>query len=132
MLTSRHRRERLRWAHQHVHWTPDQLRAVLFTDESRFSLQSDSSHYLIWRESGTRYHPSNILERDAYGAGSVCVWGGISLGGRTDLRVVPRGTMNAQAYRDDILDAYVRPYAGAIGDDFLLQDDSARPRRTRR
>ncbi|GBM11377.1 hypothetical protein AVEN_13597-1 [Araneus ventricosus] len=74
-LASRHRRERLRWAHQHVIWTPDQWRiVVLFTDESRFSLQSDSRCYLIWREPGTRYHPSNIRERDAYGEGSVCVW----------------------------------------------------------
>ncbi|GBM43825.1 hypothetical protein AVEN_166223-1 [Araneus ventricosus] len=82
-------------------------------------------------EPGTRYLPSNIRERDAYGGGSVCVWGGISLGGRTDLHVFPRGTVNAQTYRDDILDAYVRPYAGAIVDDFLLQDDNARPRRAR-
>ncbi|KFM68882.1 hypothetical protein X975_02438, partial [Stegodyphus mimosarum] len=38
----------------------------------------------------------------------------------------PHGTMNAQAYRDDILDAYVKAYAGAIGHYFLLQDNSAR------
>ena len=86
---------------------------------------------MIWREPGTRYQPSNIRERDAYGRGSVCVWGGISLGGRTDLHVFPRGTVNAHVYRDDILDAYGRPYAGAIGDAFLLQDDNARPHRAR-
>ncbi|KFM63970.1 Transposable element Tcb2 transposase, partial [Stegodyphus mimosarum] len=39
--------------------------------------------------------------------------------------------MNAQVYRDDILDAYVCPFAGAIGDAFLLQDDNARPHRAR-
>ncbi|GBM65998.1 hypothetical protein AVEN_152202-1 [Araneus ventricosus] len=33
--------------------------------------------------------------------------------------------------RDDILDAYMRHYAGAIGDDFLLQDDNARSHRAR-
>ncbi|GBM32925.1 Transposable element Tcb1 transposase [Araneus ventricosus] len=130
-LTSRHGRERLRWAHQHVHWTPDHWRAILFTDESRLSLQSDSRCYLIWREPGTRYHPSNIRERDAYGGGRVCVWGGISLGGRTDLHVFPRGTVNAQAYTDDIRDSYVLSYAGAIGDYFLLQDDNARRHRAR-
>ncbi|GFW73626.1 hypothetical protein TNCV_1540811 [Trichonephila clavipes] len=32
---SRHRRERFQWARQHVHWTRDQWRAILFTDESR-------------------------------------------------------------------------------------------------
>ncbi|KFM74508.1 hypothetical protein X975_09401, partial [Stegodyphus mimosarum] len=56
-LMSRHRRDRLQWAQQHVHWTPDHWRAVLFMDESRFSLESDSRYYLIWREAGTHYHP---------------------------------------------------------------------------
>ncbi|GBO35448.1 hypothetical protein AVEN_160173-1 [Araneus ventricosus] len=119
IFVSRHRRGRLRWAQQHVHWTPDQWRTVLFTDESRFCLQSDSRRYLVWREPGTRYHPPNIR---AYGGGSVCVWGGIYLGGRTHLHVVPRRTVNAQAYRDYILHAYDILYAGAIGDDFLLQE----------
>ncbi|KFM62332.1 Transposable element Tcb1 transposase, partial [Stegodyphus mimosarum] len=127
-LLSRHRRDRLQWG-RHVHWTPDQWRAVFFTNESRFSLESDSRRYLIWREPGTHYHPSNICERYAYRRGSVCVWGSISLSGGTDLDVFPRGTMNDQVYRDDILDAYMRPYAGAISDAFLLQDDNARPHR---
>ncbi|KFM62725.1 Transposable element Tcb1 transposase, partial [Stegodyphus mimosarum] len=91
--------------------------------------ESASRRYLIWRETEIRCHPSDIRERDAYGRGSVCVWGSISLDGRTDLHVFPRGTVNGQVYRDDILDAYVRPYAGAIGDAFLLQDDKSRPHR---
>ncbi|GFV43396.1 transposable element Tc3 transposase [Trichonephila clavipes] len=37
---------------------------VLFTDESRFSLSSDSHRILIWRERGNSNHPSNIIERD--------------------------------------------------------------------
>ena len=49
------------------------------------------------------------------------------MGGRKDLHVFPMGTVNAEVYRDDILDAYVHPHAGAIGDVFLLQDDNARP-----
>ena len=38
-----------------------------------------------------------------------------------------RGTVNAQIYGNDILNTYVRIYAGEIGDVFLLQDDNARP-----
>ncbi|GFT79131.1 transposable element Tc1 transposase [Trichonephila clavipes] len=37
---------------------------LLFTDESRFSLSSDSHRILIWRQRGSRNHPSNIIERD--------------------------------------------------------------------
>ncbi|GFU93372.1 transposable element Tc1 transposase [Trichonephila clavipes] len=47
---------------------------VLFTDESRFSLSSDSHRILIWRERGSRNHPSNIIERDRHGGRGVLVW----------------------------------------------------------
>ncbi|KFM63265.1 Transposable element Tcb1 transposase, partial [Stegodyphus mimosarum] len=39
--------------------------------------------------------------------------------------------MSVQVYRDDILGVYVRPYARAISDDFLLQDDNTRLHRIR-
>ncbi|KFM71821.1 Transposable element Tc1 transposase, partial [Stegodyphus mimosarum] len=55
----------------------------------------------------------------------------IILDGRTDRHVFPRETMNGEVYRDYVLDSYVRPYAGPIGDPFLLQDDNARPHRLR-
>ncbi|GFU79110.1 transposable element Tc1 transposase [Trichonephila clavipes] len=42
--------------------------------ESRFSLSSDSHRILIWRERGSRNHPSNIIERDRYGGRGVLVW----------------------------------------------------------
>ncbi|GFW85520.1 transposable element Tc3 transposase [Trichonephila clavipes] len=65
---------------------------------SRFSLTGDSKRVYIWRESGTRNDPSNIVERDRFGSGGVMVWGGIMIDGR-----------------------------GAYGRDFLFMDDNARP-----
>ncbi|GFW28657.1 transposable element Tcb2 transposase [Trichonephila clavipes] len=55
--------------------------------ESRFSLSSDSHRILIWRERGSRNHPSNIIGRDRYGGRGVLVWGGIMLSSRTDLHI---------------------------------------------
>ncbi|GFW22441.1 DDE_3 domain-containing protein [Trichonephila clavipes] len=57
------------------------------------------------------------------------VIGDIFLGGCTDLHVFSHGNLNTHTYRDDILDAYVRPCAGSIGESFVLQDDNARPHR---
>ncbi|GBN10864.1 hypothetical protein AVEN_81795-1 [Araneus ventricosus] len=57
------------------------------------------------------------------------VWAGISLGCHTDLHVFHGGTLTGVRYRDEILDPYVRPFAGAIGNDFSLMDDNARPHR---
>ena len=59
------------------------------------------------------------------------VWAGISRGGRTDLLIVMRGMMTGVRHMDEILDVYVRPYAGAIGPQFILMDDKARPHRAR-
>jgi hypothetical protein len=55
------------------------------------------------------------------------VWGGISWDGRTDLVVLYRGTLTGQRYIDDILDNQVRLYATAVGDQFIIMDDNARP-----
>ncbi|GFT42885.1 a disintegrin and metalloproteinase with thrombospondin motifs 7 [Trichonephila clavipes] len=58
-LTATHRRLRLTWSREHALWTPQQWSCVMFSDESRFSLQSDSRRTLIWRAPGTRYHQEN-------------------------------------------------------------------------
>ncbi|GFT65105.1 transposable element Tcb2 transposase [Trichonephila clavipes] len=72
-------------------------------DESRFSLSSDSHRILIWRERGSRNHPSNIIERDRYGGRGFPVWGGIMLGSRTDLHIIDAGSVNGTLYCNEIL-----------------------------
>ncbi|GFW22729.1 HTH_Tnp_Tc3_2 domain-containing protein [Trichonephila clavipes] len=61
-LTATHCRLRLTWSREHALWTPQQWSGVMFSNESRFSLQSDSSRTLIWRPPGTRYHQENTTE----------------------------------------------------------------------
>ncbi|GFS54956.1 transposable element Tcb2 transposase [Trichonephila clavipes] len=63
-LTPAHRRRRSLWCREHWNWRDNEWGRVLFTDESRFSLSSDSYRILIWRERGSRNHPSHIIERD--------------------------------------------------------------------
>lgn len=117
---------RLRWSEEHRHWTRDQWSHVLFSDESRFSLQTDSRRTLIWREQGTRYNPRNIQERDQYGGGGVLVWAGIMLNGRTSLHIFEGGTVNARRYIDEVLDPHVRLWRGGMGPSFIFMDDNAR------
>ncbi|GFV79565.1 transposable element Tcb2 transposase [Trichonephila clavipes] len=95
-LNGRQRRNRLCWAREHVSDAAT-MGFVLFTDESRFTMESDS--------------------------------GRSRSGGHTDLHVFHGGTVTGLRYRDEILDPYVRPYAAAIGNDFILMDDNARPHR---
>ncbi|GFU34671.1 transposable element Tcb2 transposase [Trichonephila clavipes] len=129
-LTPAHRRRRSMWCREHRNWRDNEWGRVLFTDESRFSLSSDSHRILIWRERGSRNHPSNIIERDRYGGRSVLVWGGIMLGSRTDLHIFDAGSVNGTRYCNEILLTYVRLFIGAMGLQVLFMDDNAPCHRT--
>ncbi|GFU64189.1 transposable element Tcb1 transposase [Trichonephila clavipes] len=61
-LTATHVRHRLTCSRELALWTPQQWFCVIFPDESRFSLQSDSRRTLLWRAPGTRYHQENTFE----------------------------------------------------------------------
>ncbi|GBL82593.1 hypothetical protein AVEN_164457-1, partial [Araneus ventricosus] len=107
----------------------DQWATVLFTDESRFSLNTDSRRTFIWREPGNRYLPSNVREIYHYGGGGLMVWAGIMLDGRTPLHVFEGGTVTGVRCRDEILEPYVRLFRSAVGPEFILMDDNAGPHR---
>ncbi|GFU87307.1 transposable element Tcb2 transposase [Trichonephila clavipes] len=124
-LTPAHRRMRSLWCREHRNWRDNEWGRVLFTDESRFSLSSDSHRILIWKERGIRNHLSNIIERDRYGGRGVLVWGGIMLGSRTDLHIFDAGSVNGTRYCNEILLPYVRLFRCAMGLQFLFMDDNA-------
>ncbi|GFS63237.1 transposable element Tcb2 transposase [Trichonephila clavipes] len=56
-LTSAHKRARLNWSLKHQQ--NGEWANVMFSDDSRFSLSSDSRRVTIWRERGTRFEPRN-------------------------------------------------------------------------
>ncbi|GFT97293.1 transposable element Tcb2 transposase [Trichonephila clavipes] len=129
-LTPAHRRRRSLWCREHRNWRDNEWGRVLFTDESRFSLSSDFHRILIWRERGSRNHPSNIIERDRYGGSGVFVWGGIMLGSRTVPHIFDAGSVNGTRYCNEILLPYVRLFRGAMGLQFLFMDNNAPCHRT--
>ncbi|GFY24571.1 transposable element Tcb1 transposase [Trichonephila clavipes] len=127
-LTATHCRLRLTWSREHALWTPQQWYCVMFSDESKYSLQSDSHRTLICRAKGTRYHQENIIERHRYGGAEWLVWELIILSSRTNLHV-QSVTMTGHVYGDVILEQHVRLFRGAMGAEFLFMDENARPHR---
>lgn len=127
ILSGEHRSRRLQFAREHIRWNRQAWSRCLFTDESRFHLSWNDGRERVYRVDGERLLPQHVSQYDRYGGGSVMVWAGISAAGRTDIQFVENGSMNARRYIDEVLAAHVVPYAGAIGDGFLLMHDNARP-----
>ena len=127
VLTTQHREARLAFAREHQNWQVRHWCPVLFTDESRFTLSTCDGRERVWRRQGEHYAACNIVQHDRFGGGSVMVWGGISMEGRTDLYWLENGSLTAVRHRDEILEPTVRPYAGTVGPGFPLMYDNARP-----
>ena len=64
----------------------------------------------VWRRVGERYTDPARVAHDRYGGGSVMVWGGITMTGKTDLHVC-QGRVTGVYYRDNVLAPYVIPLA---------------------
>ncbi len=129
-LTPLHRLARLRWCRQHRGWNLNMWRNIMFSDESRFCLRKLDGRVRVWRRRGERFADCCIDKVTAYGGGSVMIWAGISMTGKTRL-VVVNGNLNAINYRDDILQPVAVPFLQNIGPNAVLQDDNARPHRAR-
>ena len=59
----------------------------MFRYESKFALDFRDGRKRIWRRGGERYTDPARVAHDRYGRGSVMVWGGITMTGKTDLHV---------------------------------------------
>nr|CAH7725021.1 unnamed protein product [Callosobruchus chinensis] len=54
------------------------------------------------------------------------VWAGISLEARTELYIIPRGSLTSARYIDEILQDFVVPYVDFIRNNFILMHGNAR------
>lgn len=97
---------------------------MLFSDEFRFLLFRSDRRQRVYRRRGERYVDACVREVDRFGGGSVMVWAGIAHGHKTNLIFID-GALNAQRYRDNILQPVVVPFVQRNG--LTFQQDNARP-----
>ena len=127
-MTVLHCQALLCWCRQHMHWNLNMWRKVMFSDESRFCLRQLDCRVKVGRRRRERYADCCTDRITSFGGGSVMVWGGISLTGKTRLLIIG-GNLNAERYRDEILQPVAIPYLHCLGPNSILKGDKARPHR---
>ncbi|UYV61654.1 RPS10 [Cordylochernes scorpioides] len=127
-LTPPNRRQRLEWCQARSTWMTEWHR-VVFSDESRFCLSSDSRRVHVWRRRGERSNPAAIVERPTVRQRGIMVWGAIAYDSRSPLLRI-QGTMTAQRYVDDLLRPVTLPYLQGVPN-ALYQQDNDRPHTAR-
>ncbi|UYV79305.1 RPS13 [Cordylochernes scorpioides] len=123
-LTPLNRRQRLEWCRARSTWMTEWHR-VVFSDESRFCLSSDSRRVRVWRRRGERSNPAAFVERPTARQRGIMAWSAIAYDIRSTL-VLIQGTMTSQRYVDDVLRSTTLPYLQGVPN-ALYQQDNARP-----
>ena len=90
---------------------------VVFTDESRFSLDGNDNYHR-WSKNSRL-----VLNRRPYKGGSIMIWGAITYTGQLILRKV-EGTLNSEKYCDLLIDD-IFPILRSSIDSFIFQQDNA-------
>ncbi|UYV60755.1 TAT [Cordylochernes scorpioides] len=120
-LTPPNRRRRLEWCRARSTWMTEWHR-VVFSDESRFCLSSDSRRVRVWRRRGERSNPAAIVERPTVRQRGITVWGAIAYDSSSPLLRI-QGIMTAQRYVDDVLRPVTLPYLQGVPNVFYQQDN---------
>ncbi|GFS83585.1 transposable element Tcb2 transposase [Trichonephila clavipes] len=102
---------------------------VVFSDESRFNLNSDDNPFRVWRPRGERLNPAFALQRHTAPTAGVMVWDAIAYNTRSPL-VSIQDTITAQRYVHDILQLHVLPLMQRLPG-AIFQQNKARPHTTR-
>jgi hypothetical protein len=95
-LEELHCQRLVQFAEQHLAMTPEEWKAVIFTDEKVFSTDKDSRR-TVWRDRGQRYNPVKILPVHKSGLVIAAFWGWISSAGPGQLVEIDR-RMDAELY----------------------------------
>lgn len=120
-INSRNQAIRLKFAREHLNWTVEDWKKVLWTDESPYVLRCMIRQY-VWRTPGEKFH-RRCLHGTVKHQKKIQVWGCFSWNGVGRLyRVI--GKMDRFMYRQ-ILIRQMRPSGRElIGDDFILAQDN--------
>lgn len=103
-LTIAHKAKRLAFAKEHRHWTEDDWKNVIWTDESSFELGKTSRQIRVWRKPHEAYASKCLAPTFKSGRSSVMVWGAFSGFDKSPLVLMPEGERTAKDFIRNVYD----------------------------
>lgn len=109
LVSKKNRLACLKFAKEHINWTVQKWKTVLFSDESKFNLIGSDGMRRVRRPNKNRFNPKYCNKTLKFGGGNIKVWGCVSGQGPSPLHEV-LGKMDRFQYKD-ILENVMLPHA---------------------
>lgn len=100
---------RLKFSNDHLNWTADNWKKVLWSDESKFNLVNNDGKGYVRRPKNQRFNHKYTTPTVKFGGGNIMVWGSFSWHGIGPLYLI-NDKMDQIQYRE-ILQKEMLPYA---------------------
>jgi transposase len=125
LLLSRHIRQRLEFAKKYQHWTLDDWKRVIWSDETKINRLGCDGRIWIWKKPGEPLVERHIKPTVKFGGGSLMIWGCMTAKGVGYMCRVD-GNMDAQLYTNILNDELLRTldYYHLARDDIVFQHDN--------
>jgi transposase len=124
-LSKHHRRERMDFAIAHQHWTLDDWKKVVWSDETKINRLGSDGRKWVWKKAGEGLRDRHVEGTQKYGGGSLMMWGCMLWEGVGDACKID-GKMDGELYTqilEDELQSSVQAY-GKTPEDVLFQQDN--------
>lgn len=125
ILSARHRRERLDFAQAHEHWTLEDWKKVVWSDETKINRLGSDGRKWTWRRAGEPLSDRLVEGTLKFGGGSLMFWGcmcweGVGYGVKID------GKMDAELYTSILEDELMESlkWWNKEVEDILFQQDN--------
>jgi transposase len=109
-LTEKHRRNRLAFAKKYKHWTVEDWKRVVWSDEAKFELFGSKRRQYCWVKPGAPLTSRQIQPTVKHGGGNIMVWGCFTAHGIGYLCRIVDG-LDAELYQQILADELMQTLA---------------------
>ncbi|MBW0463510.1 hypothetical protein O181_003225 [Austropuccinia psidii MF-1] len=122
-LSERHMQRRLAFAQEHAHWTVDDWRRVIWTDESLFELGKRSTQVQVWRTPQEKYDLESLTVNHRSGRRSVMIWGAFCSLFQSQIIIPPPGQRRAQDFINNVYEPGLLPFLNYLNENVAINPD---------
>jgi hypothetical protein len=124
-LSQRHRKARMDFALAHQHWTVEDWKKVVWSDETKINRLGSDGRKWVWKKAGESLSDRLVEGTLKFGGGSLMVWGCMLWDGVGDACKID-GRMDGDLYikiLEEDLQSHIN-YYGKSADDVIFQQDN--------